>query len=137
MADFNLDNEPRKVLRRTKDGYSVYDYPKAEAMAVAEKAAEQFKNRFNSVMPSVGLAGQDAARPHRYIERRGSPFLNFTFPDGKSSFGVVLENNQGGLALELHEYKGKVPTPDGVYSRWDWELRTPSWDLVASEAELV
>ncbi len=136
MTSLDRDREPRKPLRAVAEGYSVYDYPRDEAMAVAERAAVLFGSLFDRAVPSIGLAGQKVRR--MYLEVRGSPFVNFSSSERGNGPGVVAETQDGDLALEVYRCKGKILTGDGEYTRWDTELRAPDWRLIAiSKSELV
>lgn len=111
------DNAPRHILREIGEGYSVYDYPKREACEVAERAAAAFARHFAHVSGAVGLAGQNV--PPRYLEVRGSPFVNFRLDDGNGSFGVVAETEARELPLEFLVHRGSVKTGGGEFQRWE------------------
>ena len=130
MLEPQEENNSQLLLRTLPGGYRVFDYPKEEARAVAERAAREFAPQFERSTPSVGIARQGVTA--YYGRERGTPVLNFSLSDGNGSFGVVAERADGTLALEMQVSKGKVETGDGTFSRWDTELRTPDWELVAT-----
>jgi hypothetical protein len=129
-------NEPKQVVRSVGGGYDVYDYPRSEAEAVAARAAKLFEAQFKKASPAVGIDEQKVGNPSLYLEKRGTPFINFSQLDGNGSFGVVAESPSGELALEIQVSNGSVHTSEGQFDRWDKELRAPSWELICSEPDL-